>query len=188
MTTIEERRRVEVAKYERPGYTGMMVPWRQGIVSDWLADIVAHGWDYLDVGCGKGETHLLAKRHGLRWRGCDVIESLCGDGIDLLVGAHDLPYPDDQFHVLSCTDVMEHILEEDVPAVLGELSRVTKSAILLGISRRHLKPGKPYHITIKSEAWWMDKIHDNMEGDTKIVYADRVKPIKQPYLFVEVTK
>ena len=180
---LSERRLIETAKYEEahrhPKYD--MKPWRQEIVREWLSK--APGSNYLDVGCGKAETIDLAKGHGWFARGCDVVSYLADrDDVDLIEGAHDLPYTDGQFAVSTCNDVLEHIIEEDVPQVLAEIRRVTRRAILLGISR---KPG-PLHITIKSEEWWLDQIRENMAGTATVVYADRIKPIKQPYLWVAI--
>lgn len=187
MTTIEERRRAEFPQYERPAYYGIMRPWRVALFTEWLAPLAKRQdvHSYLDVGCGPAETLDIAKAMRLNTRrGCDVVQSVCNrEDVDLIPGVHDLSiYQDDQFDVTSCNDVLEHVLEEDIPAALSELSRVTKHAVLLGICR---KPGT-FHICIQTEAWWMDKIHDNMEGDTVILYEDRIPEIKQPYLWVEI--
>lgn len=181
---ITQRRLAEVAKYEaahrHPKYN--MKEWRRQILFDWLSE--SRGTTYLDVGCGKAETlDIATEACGWEARGCDVVDYLCERGdVDLIEGAHKLPYDTDQFHITSCNDVLEHVIEDDVPAVLSELSRVTRRDVLLGISR---KKG-PLHITIKSEEWWLEKIAENMAGTHQVVFADRVPKIKQPYLWVEI--
>ncbi len=183
---LDQQRLLEVAKYEEahrhPRYD--MKPWRQKIVADWLDTAKLQGHtNYLDVGCGKAETLQIARDIGMSARGCDVVGYLCESShIDLIAGAHDLPYATDAFDVTSCNDVMEHIIEQDVPTVLVEIERVTRHAVLLGISR---KPG-PLHITIRSEEWWLGMIRCNMEGRASVVFADRIPEIKQPYLWVSV--
>ncbi len=184
---LEAQRRAEVAKYEvahkHPKYD--MKPWRQSILADWLFAMSAEGYtSYLDVGCGKAETMLLAGGLNMNARGCDVVDYLCErDDVDLIEGAHNLPYYTEKFDVTSCNDVMEHIPEHDVPLVLREIWRVTRHAVLLGISR---KPG-PLHITIRTEEWWLEKIRENTpSGTAAVVFADRIPKIKQPYMWVEV--
>lgn len=184
---LAERRLAEIAKYPEahkdPRYD--MKPWRQELLREWLAAIPPDegGAAYLDVGCGKAESLIIAGNFGLDGQGCDVVESLCKRlDVDLIEGAHSLPYDDGQFSYTTCNDVMEHILEEDIPTVLSELSRVTSHAVLLGISR---KPG-PLHITIESEIWWLEAIRANMAGTATVVFADRIPDIKKPYLWVEV--
>lgn len=184
-TPLAERRRAEIGRYERPRYNRVIRPWRVRLVTEWLKEHADRGDSCLDVGSGKAETRAIAHALGLSWRGCDVVQSVCKRGdVDLIPGAHKLPYLIDQFDYTVCNDVMEHILEEDVPAALQEMSRVTRKGILLGISRKPDKHG--YHVTIKSERWWMDQVANNMPGSWRVLYADRIKPRKKPYLFVEV--
>ena len=183
--TIEEQRLLETAKYEEahrhPKYN--MKDWRQAIVRNWLRAPWPSGLTFLDVGCGKAETLDIAKGLAIDARGCDIVSYLAErDDVDLIEGAHDLPYMDEEFDLTSCNDVLEHIIEEDVPAVLREIRRVTRHGILLGISR---KPG-PLHITIKSEEWWMEKIWENMAGEASIVCAEEIPRVKQPYTWVEI--
>lgn len=181
MASLKERREALFPQYERPEYYGTMKSWRVVLVREWLQ--THPGSTYLDVGCGPAETLEMAKEMGLLGRGCDVVKSVCDRAdVDLIPGAHDLPYREDQFDIATCNDVLEHILEADVSATLSELRRVTKGAILLGISR---KPG-PFHPTIKSTEWWMDKIDENMSGAASIIYAARTPKIKRPYLWVSI--
>lgn len=188
-----QRRHVEFAKYHLahrdPKYD--MKHWRQSIVTDWLAALHTTGASsVLDVGCGKAETRQLAHNVGLSWHGCDVVDYLCeGPDIDLLPqGAAELPYDDDQFDLVTCNDVMEHVPVEDVGFVLGELRRVARVAVLLGISRKHdNKPeAEKLHITIKTEDWWLASVFECMDGKATKVFADRIPEIKQPYLWVSV--
>ena len=181
--TLEQLRRTEIERYHRPAYFGIMREWRVSILRDWLTGIGASNSTYLDVGCGMGEAVDLASGLGMTARGCEVIPEICErDDVDLIPGAHALPYADDEFAVTSCNDVLEHILEDDVPAVLAEMKRVTRGAVLLGICR---KPGQ-WHPTIKSEDWWLEKITANMGETSSVLYADRIPRIKQPYLWVEI--
>lgn len=180
--TLKERREALFPHYERPAYYGVMKPWRVELIQEWLREREPEGHKtYLDVGCGPAETREMT---GLWWRGCDVVESVCGAlDVDLIPGAHDLGiYNDKEFHIATCNDVLEHMLEEDIPAALSELSRVTTHAILLGISQ---KPGT-WHLCIQTTQWWVEAIAANIKGDATLIYEDRIPPVKQPYLWVDV--
>lgn len=186
---IETRRKAEIAKYHRPEYYGIMRPWRTGILAEWLAEWSAgtYGARYLDVGCGMSESLEIAKATGLRPHGVEVVPEVCErDDVTLIDGAHDLSlFKDRHFELASANDVLEHIIEEDVPAVLSELWRVTDWAVLLGISQ---KPG-PWHPTIKDTDWWMERIAENMpRGRATIRYADRIPDVKQPYVWIQVQR
>ena len=183
--TLEERRRAEFPQYERPLYWGVMRKWRVALLQDWLDARRVDGCKtYLDVGCGPAESLHMGTHTGMDVRGCDVVQSVCNrDDVDLIPGAHDLGiYADDSYDIVTCNDVLEHLLEEDIPAALSEMSRVAVHRILLGISR---KPGT-FHICIQSDAWWMNQIHENIRGVPTTVYADRIPPKKQPYLWVDI--
>ncbi|MHA2279726.1 MAG: class I SAM-dependent methyltransferase [Promethearchaeota archaeon] len=85
----------------------------------------------LDVGCGNGQL-LKWIRHvkpEVKLHGVDISQvaldkiTLCN--IALKQGeAQDLPYPDDQFDLVICTDVLEHLPEDDARKAIGELKRV----------------------------------------------------------------
>lgn len=187
--TLQERRQAEIERYHRPEYYGLMRGWRQVLLREWLTTHISHRAvgekvNYLDVGCGMGESLDIAAELGLTARGCETLPEVCErENVDMIPGAHELPYFADAFALTSCNDVMEHILEDDVPQVLKEISRVTSGAVLLGISRH---PGR-FHITIKDENWWLAMIQEYMTGTAEVVFADRIPKIKQPYVWVSIT-
>lgn len=88
----------------------------------------------LDVGCGRGE--VLAMAEDLKFSpviGVEAVDYLC-DGVRVLNGlAHQLPFTDQAFDVVTMFDVMEHLVPEDTEAVCKELERVAKKTILLTI-------------------------------------------------------
>jgi len=185
---LEDRRNAEIARYT-PEYWGVMRVWRQDIVRDWLKtakDMVPSRPTYLDVGCGKWEAIALGESLKYHARGAEVQDWLCAHpAVDLIPGAHDLSrYVTDAFDVVTCNDCLEHVLEEDIPAALSEISRVAKTAILLGISQ---KPG-PWHVCIQSTEWWLDAIGEHMAGRAVVVFDDRIPPVKRPYLWVSITR
>lgn len=183
LTSQNARRLSQFPHYERPSYFGVMKPWRQDILKGWLAQFAA-GRTYLDVGCGPAESLEFAANIGIHGHGCEVVQSVCNrDDVDLIPGAHDLSiYRDNQFDILTCNDVLEHILEEDVPSALREMSRVSSRAILLGICQ---EPG-PWHPCIQSTEWWLERISENMTGAATLVYGDQIPEKKEPYIWVDI--
>lgn len=184
MTSLDDRREAEIAKY-REAYTDQryrMKEWRQEILREWLAVANRRCVSYLDVGCGRGESLTIARDIGMDARGCEVVESLCdGSDVDLIPGGHVLPYRDDAFDAVSCCDVLEHVLEEDVPVMLRELSRVAGVALLLGISG---KPG-PLHITCHPPDWWEKQVLDVIPNRYCFrAFEKMIPPVKQPYVWL----
>jgi SAM-dependent methyltransferase len=77
------------------------------------------GLRVLDIGCGvKPYLPLLADRAG-SYRGLDTRD---GPFVDDVGFAEHLPYQDESFDLVLCTQVLEHA--EDPPSVVSEISRV----------------------------------------------------------------
>lgn len=199
---IEAARRAEVEKYiylyekprEKP--TGKFVKygnvpsWRLVLLDRYYRKIERNGSEkVLDVGCGWGESRSIAAAAGLAWRGCEVVPLLCDREdryVDLVVGAHDLPYGRDDFDAISCVDVMEHVREDDVPLVFGEIYRVAPEA-LIGISlRESVRKCGVLHITVKPEKWWLRHLCWTWQKVEKYPYTGNPKP--DEYLVVRVQR
>lgn len=89
--------------------------------------------DVLDIGCGNGEVlELLRSRSAASFRGfgldlgAGVVDKLKGKG--LIGRQHDagtpLPYPDESFDTVVCTETIEHVV--DVDCLVSEARRVLK--------------------------------------------------------------
>lgn len=183
MTTLETRRQAEFEKYRKvyrdyPNYTNKEV--RIGLTREWIEK---HGrlHSFLDVGCGRGEVLDVAESEMKCYdaMGYEVVPELCdGERVFQIDGIHDLPGNTNAFDLVTCTDVMEHILEEDVPAALSELARVARGPVLLTICHIPDKPGKygpdQLHITVHPREWWEDKIREHMGAEPVALYTDRV--------------
>lgn len=124
--------------------------WRH--VEEVLAMALAQGpgSSILDYGCGQG---TLAKT--LRDMGYD------GDIREYdpcIPGKETLPEP---ATIVVCTDVMEHVEEDKVPAVLAHLKRLTAGVCFISVAIRKankkLPDGQNAHITLKKPKWWINK-------------------------------
>ena len=101
----------------------------------------------LDVGTGLADIPLraraLAKRRGvaLTAYGVDAAESLAAVTARLLDGsacadARHLPFGDASIDVVICSQVLHHFEDADIDAVLRELHRVARHAVIVSDLRR----------------------------------------------------
>ena len=157
----------------------------------------------LDIGAGRGTFIAYAREEaGIEAFGFDFSEWAVGDGRYGQIGEtlhkckaewlrlHDAtdpwPYEDNSFDLSVALDFYEHIYEEDLDFVIGELYRVSSKYIFLqiavagtgGVKGREengysFNKGEKVpeglegcavagHVTVKSEAWWLDRLeHDD---------------------------
>jgi SAM-dependent methyltransferase len=127
----------------------------------------------LDAGCGTGKLmqRLMTEHAGeFDVHGFDISANCLDpffDGIKeqvLTVGclwnAADLP---GEYDAVLCTDVLEHIPTEHIPAVLANLRRCTKKFCYIAVA---LFPdgfgpkliGEPLHVTVQPPSWWFAKL------------------------------
>jgi len=146
----------------------------------------------LDVGAGRGTFTAYARDAGIEAEGFDYSEWCVSDEgryprckADWL-RLHDAtelwPYEDDSFDLVVALDFFEHIYEEDLDFVIGELYRVASKYVFLqiavsgtgGLQGRdekgyNLRKGEIVpiglegcavagHVTVRSEAWWSDRL------------------------------
>jgi SAM-dependent methyltransferase len=123
----------------------------------------------LDVGCGTGAA---VKYHreigGIESYGIDFAEPAKDTWKELgiedycsVASAEDIPYPSNKFDMVTCTDMLEHVPEENVSKVFNEMWRVGDKDFLFIVA---LKPalskmphdGSEPHICLKDPQWWVD--------------------------------
>ena len=152
----------------------------------------------LDVGAGRGIFIAYARDVGIEAEGFDYSEWAVGDGRYGKIGEtlhkckaewlrlHDAvetwPYEDSSFDLVVALDFFEHIYEDDIDFVKGELLRVASKYIFLqtavsgtgGLQGREeggyfLKKGEKVpeglegcavagHVTVQTERWWLDRL------------------------------
>lgn len=99
----------------------------------------------LDYGCGKASAHHKNK----------LTDSVT------LYDPYYTPYskvPIGSYDMVICTDVMEHIPEDEVGKVLANLINFTDKVLFLSIStkpaRKIFSNGENVHLTIQPKEWW----------------------------------
>lgn len=112
------------------------------------------GGAVLDVGCGMGR--LLDKLTAYRRYGMDISTAYLSYAVKVgaevcLAKVEDMPYRDEFFDTVVCTDVLEHVI--DLHAAVTQLFRVVKPGghLVIRVPYReslesYLRPGYPYHL------------------------------------------
>lgn len=118
----------------------------------------------LDYGAGQSNTaHLLKLKTGIE----DVVAY-----DPAVVGRSEKPRR--SFDVVVCTDVMEHIPEDEILGVLLDIRRYANKEAIFAIALREaaqtLPNGENAHCTVKPAAWW--------EGQLLLAF-ENVEPIPQ---------
>lgn len=67
-----------------------------------------------------------------------------------------VPWPDGQFDVAVCSDVLEHIAPDRVPAAVGEIARVVRHVAFIGIPlSSSVNNGVELHLSKYPADWWV---------------------------------
>ena len=86
--------------------------------------------------------------------------------------------PSAPFDGVVCTDVLEHIPEEDIPWLLGELFRLANRFVYANIAaypaKKTLPNGWNAHVTIRPPGWWADRIAAAAQGWRGTTYEFKV--------------
>ena len=121
----------------------------------------------LDYGCGKAIPYDKDRCKEVDLR--HPIQKLCDlKSFDLYDPAYEkyAELPDKKYDVVVCTDVLEHIAEQDIDYVLTQILSRSNKVVFLNISCRpavkHFKEGKfkgkNVHISVFDPIWWGHKI------------------------------
>ena len=127
----------------------------------------------LDVGCGIGAAVKYHREIGGKeswgidfaksaidtWKKCDT------DKYCMVASAEAIPFRDNYFDMVTCTEMLEHIPEESVVNVLKEMFRVCKNDLFLTVAlfqAKHKMPhdGSEPHICLKPAQWWVETVVD----------------------------
>ena len=123
---------------------------------------------YLDVACGRGEMVRFADEIGFSPAvGVDIVDYLLSDSV-VYGEAHDLPFNDNEFDVVTSFDAFEHFLPEDTVQALSEINRVSKRVVVLCIA---FSPSENMrdnlHINLRRAKEWDELIDRYIDGKAK---------------------
>lgn len=125
----------------------------------------------IDVGCGRANGVQFARESGFDVYGCDISEAATKcwrerGVIDYckVAPANKLPYADQEFDMVVCSEVMEHIPEEGTLETLKEIFRIGSDKFLFTISLvPEQLPVAGYiqtHINLHEPKWWFDRFKE----------------------------
>lgn len=70
--------------------------------------------------------------------------------------------PTTVFDLVWCTDVLEHVPEEDIAYVLADIASFATKAVFITVAtypaKKQLPNGENAHVTLKGATWWAEKI------------------------------
>lgn len=109
----------------------------------------------LDYGCGKGIQYFKENIHNEYFYG--IMPSLYDPAVEEYS-----KLPEGTFDAVICTDVLEHIEEDDIDNILQEIYSKADRLVYLGICNSEadsfLPDGRNAHVTMKHIDWWLEKI------------------------------
>ena len=116
----------------------------------------------LDAGCGTGNLVHQFRKQNVDAYGTDLSENAINfSSVDvkpfLQVGSISaLDYPDNEFDLVTCCEVLEHIPFPECEQVIKEIHRVSKKWVLFKICLWADRNARldPTHINLKSKRWW----------------------------------
>ena len=112
--------------------------------------------EVLDVGCGHNQFAAALRGAGVAAMGVDFV---CPNA-DIIAPAHDLPFADGRFDILTCFDVLEHLLPDEVDAVLAEFARVSSRYVfsISTVDSVNRVNGETLHPTVRPKQWWKERL------------------------------
>jgi SAM-dependent methyltransferase len=193
--SIGDWRIKEKLRYDAAYSTAKYIPENaKKVYKELMVGILREGYKHvLDVGCGIGQGVAIMRNKGIEAYGIDISEKIKPfwkegkiDKFCQVSCADKIPFPDDSFDLVVCTEVMEHIPEEGVKKVLKEIKRVGKKYFFtIALSKAlHKMPndGSEPHICVKPPTWWkevfdklgfMSNISLSTSQSSLIIYAEK---------------
>lgn len=112
----------------------------------------------LDFGCGRGDAyrspHHVWKQWGLSYADVTLYDPAFNrDNV--------LPPEGKQFDIVVCSDVLEHVPEEEVDAFIERLFGYARHGVWASVccrpAKKQFPDGTNLHVTVKRHDWWREK-------------------------------
>jgi SAM-dependent methyltransferase len=133
----------------------------------------------LDVGTGRGETLEMAQDLGyVTVRGTETVPALCKQDKVLFALLPNLPIGNEAFDTVTCFEVVEHLLPEDVVPALQELARVADHRVIISVcTAPDIRGGANLHPSARSEEEWEETLRVAWGDDADIRKLGNVSSI-----------
>ncbi len=132
--------------------------------------------------------YLPEIKHLIKLHQCDtLLDYGCGKAIHhkkpllktvTLFDPYYEPYstkPEGTFDIVICTDVLEHIPEDEIGKTLHELIHYTNKVLFLAIStvpaKKKFSNGENVHLTIKPAEWWESMLDTHRDISIMRIYS-----------------
>jgi len=110
----------------------------------------------VDIGAGRGEVVSFLNKFICEATGTEVVPDLCKNET-IRAEIHDLRFKDNSRDLVTCLDVLEHILPEDTDKAISELTRVSSNIVFVSVNNQPSKtPGGDLHINKRPYQEWRD--------------------------------
>lgn len=153
-------------KYDSEYWTGRnFEPDKYGLMTfQWMEHFEPHS--VLDYGCGKGFHVHCWRSENIDAIGYDISQFAIENAYELAKGHTFMTLPDNQFDLVTCLDVLEHVEENSARAIIKELFEKTKDGgnCLFSICMySHGRKDANFdldktHILLRSRDWWEHEI------------------------------
>lgn len=136
-----------------------------------IADLVAEFGSkrLLDYGCGLGWQYTRERIH-LAWNTEPpaLYDPAVAEHSATLIG---------RFDGVLCTDVLEHVPEDELQQVIGEIAGFAGQWAFISVCCRpskhiRLEDGQNVHITIRPFEWWQALLAPHFRGNTRLVLRE----------------
>jgi hypothetical protein len=144
-----------------------MPTYRRNLIRDVLA--VTPGHTLLDVGTGRGETLEEADALGKNPMGTETVDDLLNERV-IRALLPELPFPDKSMDIVTCFEVLEHLLPADVEPGIRELVRVAKGHIVVSVCEApHVVGGVNLHPSAMPREKWEELLRKNTGKEPEYV-------------------
>ena len=135
----------------------------------------------LDFGCGNGYAVRKMRSEGHAWFGLEysktAYERYLSESFFFL--GNTSQFGDAQFDLVYSTEVLEHIPEDRIDRVIGDLCRIARKYIFMTISLRPSSDNNRYHCTLRPRDWWETRfMRYGFEVDRRVVDCFQPRTLK----------